>query len=76
MAVKVENRIALARLFLSTLRFTFVTPILSAKAVTVMPRRTNKSSRWQTTRCGSSTGISDQPVHVGAQFGAAGERLG
>ncbi len=44
-AVRVEKRIARARPFLSTDRFTTLTPTLSANSVRVMPRSASSSSR-------------------------------
>ena len=44
-AVMVLNRTALARLFLSTERFTTVTPTASARAASVMPRSSSSRSR-------------------------------
>ena len=51
----------LGALVLSTLRLTIETPIASARAVSVMPRASSRSSSRQTTRCGSSTGIRPGP---------------
>ena len=50
-AVRVENRTALARLFFKTDRFTSVTPTRSASSVRVIPRSASNRSRWQTMRC-------------------------